>query len=275
MSAWTDLGLPLPNASGYSYLRDAALVRSPFVSAMQDQSQRNTNWRKTFEISWNLTLEQLPIAEQYLLQYGYSWFDIELLSNETPVNDVISLHKVRLTSNYKIQPIGGMLLKLSAVLETKVIPQSCELITCDTISDIKEPECDFKPEVSIIIPTTLYPVELYDELTSVSQIVSGFMSPYMEDAYTSEHKFLSGEIVVTKILVPITQPPDAYTSEHIFTYGEIYVAKIVIPITQPPDAYQSEHIFTFGEIIDDYISVTTQVIEDITSTAIIISGTLE
>lgn len=134
MSAWADLGLPLPNARGYGYLRDAALVRSPFVSAMQDQDQRNTNWRKTFEISWNLTLEQLPIAEQYLLQYGYSWFDIELLSNDTPVNEIISLHSARLISDYKVSALGGTYFRLNATLEGELTIQTCENVTCDSIS---------------------------------------------------------------------------------------------------------------------------------------------
>lgn len=148
MSAWTDLGLPLPNASGYSYLRDAALKRTQFASAMPDQDQRNINWRKTFELSWNLTLEQLPIAEQYLLQYGYSWFDIELLSNDTPVNEIISLHSARLISDYKVSALGGTYFRLNATLEGELVVQTCQNITCDTITNFNDPICSYIPETS-------------------------------------------------------------------------------------------------------------------------------
>ena len=271
MSAWTDLGLPLPNAKGYGYVRDAALLRTPFDNALPDQDQKNANWRKTFNVSWNLSLEQLSIAEQYLLQYGYSWFDLELVSNETPIDELISIHQIRLISNYTVKPIGGIYFQLSANIESRVVPQSCATIICDTLTNFEEPQCEFTPELTIIVPTTLYPVELYDELSSNSQIVSGFLSPYDDDAYVSRHVFLSGTIEQTKILVPVTQQPDAYTSSHVFKYGEIYEMKTLAPITQPPDAYTSAHIFTFGDIFNDYIS--TNVSDSMTSTATIESGT--
>lgn len=127
MSAWTDLGLPLPNANGYGYTRDAALLRIPFDCAMPDQGQRNTNWRKTFNVSWNLTLEQLNLACQYLLSVGFSWFDLELVSNETPINENISIHQIRLTSNYNIKPLGGIYFQLSANVESRVIGTSCAI----------------------------------------------------------------------------------------------------------------------------------------------------
>ena len=145
MSAWTDLGLPLPNAKGYAYTRDAALLRSPFDSAIPDQDQRNTNFRKTFEVSWDLTLEQLPLAEQYLLQYGYSWFDLELVSNETPTDEIISTHQIRLTSNYIVKPLGGIYFQLNASIESRVTPVSCITMTCDTETNFEEPICDYVP----------------------------------------------------------------------------------------------------------------------------------
>ena len=270
MSAWTDLGLPLPNARAYGYTRDAALLRTPFKAIYVDQSQRNTNWRKTFDISWDLTLDQLPLAEQYLLEHGYSWFDLELVSNETPINEIISTHQIRLISNYKIQPIAGLYLRLTAQIESRVVPQSCATIICDTLTNFEEPQCEFIPELTIIVPTTLYPVELYDELSSNSRIVSGFLSPNADDAYVSRHVFLSGTIEQTKILVPVTQSPDAYVSRHVFLSGTIEQMKILVPVTQPPDAYTSAHIFTFV-IVDNYI--LTNVSDSMTSTATIESGT--
>ena len=152
MSAWTDLGLPLPNANGYGYTRDAALLRSPFDCAMPDQDQRNTNWRKTFNVSWNLSLEQLNLACQYLLSIGFSWFDLELVSNETPIDENISIHQIRLTSNYNIKPLGGIYFQLSANIESRVVPQSCITVICDTITNFDDPICDY---------ITVYPVQVY------------------------------------------------------------------------------------------------------------------
>lgn len=144
MSAWTDLGLPLPNAKGYDYARDVSIIRNTFTTALPDQDQLYTNWRKTIEVSWNLTLDQIALAEDYLLTNGYSWFELELVTNETPFDETISLHNVRLISNYKVSPIGGQLLKLNATLETKVIPQTCNQATC--VIDLSELEsCDYIP----------------------------------------------------------------------------------------------------------------------------------
>ena len=271
MSAWTDLGLPLPNANGYGYTRDAALLRIPFDCAMPDQGQRNTNWRKTFNVSWNLTLEQLNLACQYLLSVGFSWFDLELVSNETPIGDLISIHQIRLTSSYNIKPIGGIYFELSANIESRVTPVSCTTIVCDTETNFDEPICNFNEEIKVIVATTLYPIEILDEFTSNALVVSGHLSPKISDAYTSQHVFTSGDVIAIKNYVNITQT-DAYTSQHVFTSGEIIQVKNFVNVTQT-DAYTSQHVFTYGDIIRKYIAVT--VYEDMTSTAIIVSGTLE
>lgn len=132
MSAWLDLGLPLPNAKGYAYTRDAALLRNEFPVALPDQGQRNTAWHKNLSVSWKLTLDELVLAEAYLLQYGYSWFNLELVTDDTGESEDLSMHIVRLTSNYKVEPIGGIAAKLSATLEVKTPPVSCTLATCDS-----------------------------------------------------------------------------------------------------------------------------------------------
>lgn len=125
MSAWTDLGLPLPNAKGYGYTRDAALVRSPMESPLPEQSQKHDSWGKKFSVSWDLTLDQLAIAETYLLQYGYSWFELEMVSGETPASETLSIHTVRLIENYKVTPIGSVFMKLSVSVESKISVTLC------------------------------------------------------------------------------------------------------------------------------------------------------
>lgn len=131
MSAWTDLGLPLPNAKGYGYKRDAGLARSPMASPLPEQKQIRTTWRKTFTLSWDLTLEQLALAETYLLEFGYSWFSLELVSADTPLSSTDSIHTVRLIESYKIQPIASMYMRLSANAETLVPISGCPPATCD------------------------------------------------------------------------------------------------------------------------------------------------
>lgn len=120
MSAWTDLGLPLPNAKGYGYTRDAALVRSPMESPLPEQAQKHNSWGKKFSISWDLTLDELAVAETYLLQYGYSWFELEMVSSKTPYTETTSIHTIRLTENYKVTPIGSVFMKLSVSAESRV-----------------------------------------------------------------------------------------------------------------------------------------------------------
>ena len=197
MSAWTDLGLPLPNANGYGYTRDAALLRIPFDCAMPDQGQRNTNWRKTFNVSWNLTLEQLNLACQYLLSVGFSWFDLELVSNETPINENISIHQIRLTSNYNIKPLGGIYFQLSANVESRVIGTSCANITCDTVTNFDDPICDY---------VTVYPVQVFkSNLYAMVQGIATGASVHKANLY-SVFNVLDGAANANKVnLYSVTQ----------------------------------------------------------------------
>ena len=272
MSAWTDLGLPLPNAKGYAYTRDAALLRSPFDSAIPDQDQRNTNFRKTFEVSWDLTLEQLPLAEQYLLQYGYSWFDLELVSNETPVNEIISTHQIRLISNYKIQPIAGLYLRLTAQIESRINPQSCELITCDTVTNFDDPICDFIPETSIFVSTNLYPTEVIESLKSTGFLITASVFKGFVENIDTTALLTLGSVVNT--LVPYTLEPEEIDTTAILTYGLIF--STLTTITLDPDNMDTTAILTFGSIEDTLVIYThPSNDEKITSVGTLLSAIFE
>lgn len=134
MSAWSDLGLPMANAKGYAYSSKTNFKRSIYESPLPDQAQFNKSWMKTFTISWDLTLEELHIAETYLLDVGYSWFTVELVSGETPYNRPWSTHTIRLISNYNITPLGAMFIRLSATAESKVSVSTCVSPRCDDFS---------------------------------------------------------------------------------------------------------------------------------------------
>ena len=134
MSAWSNLGLPMANAKGYGYERDPGFIRTPFYSALPGQKQIRNSWMKSFSVSWDLTLPELELAEKYLLEFGYSWFDLELVSSDTPSGNSWSMHTVRLTENYKVTPIASMFIKLSAKMESKVPLSICAPLQCDDFS---------------------------------------------------------------------------------------------------------------------------------------------
>ena len=272
MSAWTDLGLPLPNAKGYAYTRDAALLRSPFDSAMPDQDQRNTNWRKTFNVSWTLSLEQLNLACQYLLSVGFSWFDLELVSNETPVNEIISIHQIRLTSNYDIKPIGGIYFELSASVESRVTPVSCTTIVCDTVANFEEPQCEFIPETSIFVSTNLYPTEVIESLKSTGFLITASVFKGFVENIDTTALLTLGSVVNT--LVPYTLEPEEIDTTAILTYGLIF--STLTTITLDPDNMDTTAILTFGSIEDTLVIYThPSNDEKITSVGTLLSAIFE
>lgn len=138
MSAWSDLGLPCPLVSGYSYSRNAGLARTPFPTAAPEQRQVITTWAKRLTLAWGLSSEQLQVAEPYLLAHGYSWWEIDMLAFDEAGNAIYTPWQIRLTSAYQIATLAGGVYQLSASAEAQQLPVACVLATCD---DTPAPLC--------------------------------------------------------------------------------------------------------------------------------------
>lgn len=138
MSDWNDLGLPCPLVGGYSYSRLAGLARTPFPTAAPEQRQVITTWSKRMTLSWGLSIEQLQVAENYLLANGYSWWEIDMQGIDGEGNTIMTPWLIRLTSDYQIATLAGGVYQLSASAEAKQVPVACVLATCD---DTPSPLC--------------------------------------------------------------------------------------------------------------------------------------
>lgn len=131
MSDWSDLGLPCPLVAGYSYQRNAGLLRTPFASPAPEQRQALTSWVKSLTLAWGLSQAQLQLAEAYLLANGFSWWDLDMLGFDEDDNVITEVWQVRLTADYQITSLAGGVYQLSAPAEVKRVPVACVLATCD------------------------------------------------------------------------------------------------------------------------------------------------
>lgn len=259
MSHWTNLGLPYPNAKGYAYTRDAALKRNEFSTALPDQSQRHTNWRKDISVNWTLTSEQVMLACTYLLSVGFSWFELELITNETPASALTSVHLVRLRENFKIDPIAGQLFRLSAIVETGVPnTQNCVSPICDTI-DPNDERCEPTPspissedtlvvqggivsgskELRVqVVASGIYPIEAEDDFKSHAWLVEGWKYAVQFEKFSASVEIAEGEKVQIYADISHTQYPEAFSASVSIISGEI------IPIYH--EVYSSSNVEKFS-----------------------------
>ncbi len=263
-SEWSYLGLPPANRVGYAYTKNLRLLRSAIDSALPDQSQLANPGKKIFKVSWNLTTEELNIATLYLLEHGYDWFEIELISEKGLV-----LHEVRLIEKFETVPISGQYYKLTATAETRIDPIACTPIICDVIDPkviypcgppIQDIEIIINDEftsqgsvpageilnVVTVIASGLYPVEAEDYITSLGKVLNAELIAAQRDDIQTFITFTSG--AVTDTLVVHSQPPEEIQT--FVTFNQVLILQQLIIQEQPPDEIQTNVIFTSGSVTD-------------------------
>ena len=117
MALWTDLGLPMPQRSGYVYSVDSGLLRSGVDAAQPQQLRKWQTNKKTFTAAYLLTQDELQTAEGFLEAVGASWFAMPLLSGRDEFEPIID-HCVRLAQDYKVESAGEDTYKLTLALES-------------------------------------------------------------------------------------------------------------------------------------------------------------
>lgn len=287
-SEWSYLGLPLPNRNAYSYTKSLRLFRSPMESPLPEQAQLANPGKKTFKISWNLTPEQLNTATLYLLEHGYDWFQIELVSEEG-----FTLHEVRLTDKFDTVPINGVYYKLTAVVETRIDPISCTpVITCDILNIDELYPCGTPPNITIadnfttqgsvpegniltnvtIISSGLYPIEADESMTSRGLLDHGYLFANQLEHYILGYTPLTGTIVDVYNDVFHTQYPEDFIQIYNFTpLTGLIIGKEGLVL---PESITSSALITEGTIIIvNQINIVPEP-EEFTSRALIISGDL-
>jgi hypothetical protein len=80
----------------------------------------------------------------------------------------------------------------------------------------------------IIVASTIYPIEAYEEFTTTASIIAGYVVNSFGEATQMSNTVLSGDIVQTRQFVYTNTSPDAIENNHSILYGEIYEAKTLV-----------------------------------------------
>jgi hypothetical protein len=159
MSTWSDLGLPYPEAPGYSYVVDPGLQRTPFAAAAPRQSRQFAQAKKTFTLNFLLSVAQLKIATNFLEQYGFQSFSIELLSGAA--EDLVRSHNVKLIKDFSVSALAYNTYRLSADVESLAVlappaPEFCSEVVFFKQTSGTWVELAANPTISDIDPDTMW-----------------------------------------------------------------------------------------------------------------------
>lgn len=111
--AWTGLwpdscgfSAPRPRLSGYTYSRDAGLQRTKMLSGATRQRRRWTDGRRKAQISVEVPTGALYVFEEFLANFGYSWFLMPLVTGDNG-GPTAELHSVRVIADPTFGEVVG------------------------------------------------------------------------------------------------------------------------------------------------------------------------
>lgn len=119
MTTWAELGLPCALRAGYGWQRDAGLARTPFADALPEQALARAKRSRTYRLAWALSGDQLALAEEHLLTYGYGRLGV-LLTLPSAAGPVAV--RLRLTEDLEVSAIQPDLYRLEGVFESIIQP---------------------------------------------------------------------------------------------------------------------------------------------------------
>lgn len=94
---WSLSGFPAPKVEGYSYSRDAGIVRTKFRSGNTRQRVKWDDGRRNATVSFNIELSKLSAMEAFVNNRGYDWFTMGIITEDN-LTDYLRAHLVRITS---------------------------------------------------------------------------------------------------------------------------------------------------------------------------------
>ena len=95
---WAAAGLPPPRVSGYSYRKDAGLMRTNMYSGLVRQRRQWDDGRRQVTLNVDLTLNELGLLMVFLDSVDYQWFSIGLVTSDN-ANSGRAVHTARVMDN--------------------------------------------------------------------------------------------------------------------------------------------------------------------------------
>lgn len=256
MTTWAELGLPCALRAGYGWQRDAGLARTPFADALPEQALARAKRRRTYRLAWALSGDQLALAEEHLLTYGYGRLGV-LLTLPSAAGPVAV--RLRLTEDLEVSAIRPGLFQLTCEAETLLTPARTGDLLCDE-------------GLSIHVATAPYPFPVSDALASAARLLSAAAFRGIVENINTTALLTLGSVVNT--LVPYTLEPEEIDTTAILTYVSIF--STLTTITLDPDNMDTTAILTFGSIEDTLVIYThPSNDEKITSVGTLLSAIFE
>jgi hypothetical protein len=221
---WIDLGLPAAIANSYGYTTDAGLRRTSQSTAEPRQKRDYATDKREFSVSFLLTTAQLRTAENYLQEYGYTWFPLPLSSGDS--TEGVSTLYVKLIDDPTITAAGSknawaMAVKLeqyvafeqSVFVTTTLYPQDAEerfylaapgpltwVVGGSVIYDSDQMSCTAPPSISgTLVLTHLHAWAEPDSTNMVAPSISGTLiltqlHTYVLDTVGAAAPSISGQL---------------------------------------------------------------------------------
>jgi len=130
---------PTPTVAGYGIDVDMGLTRTEMEKGIAKQRRRYTNMPHKYTCNFVMDYSVLVSWQSWINEFGYDWFDIELSSMYSSLQDPnCLLHSARVISNLSITPLSARAWKVSAILETVQVPADAPTVIGSWISGSRD-----------------------------------------------------------------------------------------------------------------------------------------
>ena len=109
---------PTPTIQGYAMQVDMGIIRTPFDTGRYRQRRTYKTIPHTFQFRFVVKNTDLDDWLQWVNNYAYEWFQINIYSFLTPqTNETCSPHAIRFISNISIAPLTTKYLEIGVTAE--------------------------------------------------------------------------------------------------------------------------------------------------------------
>ena len=116
VDAWGSAGFPLPRIQGYSYQRDAGLIRTKMLSGANIQRRKWTDAYRQASVSFEIPTSLLYEMEAFIDEQGYDWFGMKLVTGDNYDLNA-EIHQVRVISDPSYGDVYGENIVVTLSLE--------------------------------------------------------------------------------------------------------------------------------------------------------------
>ena len=105
-----------PVTGNYSGVIDYGVIRSSVPAPLAEQKKIFNSPRTDISMTFEMTNDEYVDWLVWMLENGYYWFNMELVSEYAPVL-IFSTHQIRVTSDFQMQKLGDNWMSVSCAVE--------------------------------------------------------------------------------------------------------------------------------------------------------------